>query len=96
MQSRAAAFDAHNLSWNSPRRGNAFPTLHGEVTYNVDLDLMQRWTMGGSATKAIPAYRVTGVAVGKAEFTREGQSATGTINALVDNLSIRAAEAREP
>src|SRR5205085_11389257 len=94
IQSRAVAFDAHELSWTSPKRGNAFPTLHGEVMFNVDLDLVQRWTLGGSATKNIPSYRVTGEAGGKAVFTRNGQSATGQIEALVDNFSIRAAEAR--
>src|SRR5207249_11292332 len=95
VQSRAVALEFHELSWTCPKRGNAFPTLHGEVMFNVDLDLVQRWTLGGAATKNIPPYRLTGEAGGKAVFTRNGQSATGQIEALVDKFSIRAAEARE-
>ncbi len=90
IQGSSVAFNATKLSWSLPRRGEGWPTLAGEITFNVDLGEVQRWSLNAPRGKIAPAYRLGGDAAGRFKFERTGQSAAGTVEVWADKLSVAA------
>jgi hypothetical protein len=90
IQGSSAAFQANQLSWSLPRRGEGWPTLAGEVTFNVDLGEVQRWSLAAPKGKIAPSHRLAGDAAGRLRFERSGQSAHGKLEVWADKLSVAA------
>jgi hypothetical protein len=86
----SVAFSANQLSWSLPRRGEGWPTLGGEVKFNIDLGEVQRWSLNAPRGKIAPAYRLGGDAAGRFKFERNGQSANGEVEVWADKLTVAA------